>query len=164
VFPGWILKASEVDWALVDKDRNPSKTDYMAGAVLANCLVWVWLQSMGYFGDALSGLPPGLLSLATSVICFLSETLASYQVCRRASSDHLVVGLKVAVLALVFSPFIVLPILEEFSLGLVIILLVCFPAGGFCGAYLTIKARLKGRTPVKEEPNTGEEVFKSESP
>jgi len=119
---------------------------------------------MGYFSDVLSGLPPGLLSLATSVICFLSGTLASYQVCRRASSDHLVVGLKVSALALVVSPFIVLPVLEEFSLGLVIILLVCFPAGGFCGAYLTIKARLKGRAPVKEEPNMGEEVFKSEGP
>lgn len=147
---------------MVDKDRKPSKTDYMAGAVLANCLVWVWLQSMGYFGNVLSGLPPGLLSLVTSLICFLSGTLASYQVCRRASSDHLVVGLKVAVLALVFSPFIVLPILEEFSLGLVIILLVCFTAGGFCGAYLTIKARLKGRTPVTGEPNTGEEFLNPE--
>lgn len=149
---------------MADKDRKPSKTDYMAGAVLANCLVWVWLQAMGYFSGVLSGLPPGLLSLATSIVCFLSGTLASYQVCRRASSDHLVVGLKVAALALVVSPFIVLPILEEFSLGLVIILLVCFPAGGFCGAYLTIRAMLKGRTSAKGKPNEGEEDFKSGGP
>ncbi|MFB0558762.1 MAG: hypothetical protein ACETVY_06570 [Candidatus Bathyarchaeia archaeon] len=126
-----------------EKQRKPTLNDYLAGAVLTNGLVWIWLRLLGSLGGITSNAYLGILSLSTLVICLLSSTLASYQVCRRAQAEQLLVGMKAAGLAWLFSPFIIFPIIQGAFVNVAIILLVCFSLGGVAGAYLATKARLR---------------------
>lgn len=142
---------------LSEKKRKPTLNDYLAGAVLANGLVWIWLRLLGSIGEITSNPYLGVLSLLTLVICILSGTLASYQVCKRAQAEQLIVGIKVAGLSWIFSPFIIFPMIQESFVNVAITILVCFSLGGVAGAYLAIKARL--RRPREGAGRHGKEDF-----
>ena len=124
-----------------DVEKAPTLTDYLAGAMLANGFVWIWAQALPY----LSGIPLTLLALASYIIYLSGGIVASYLVCKRASSRHLSVGLKFAVVTWAFSIVLMLSIATEPTVGLAIALLVCFAAGGVAGAYLALRSTLRPR-------------------
>ncbi len=86
-----------------EEQRNPTITDYMAGVMLANGIVWIWAMALATFSDFFSKIPYIILAFIAYVIYISGATLASYLVCKRTSSKHLVVGLKLAGLAWFFS-------------------------------------------------------------
>lgn len=126
------------------EDRVPTLFDYTAGAMLANGFVWIWYQALPY----LSWVPATILADAEYVSFLLGGILSSYLVCRRTSSKHLFVGLKVAAAASVLNFFLVLSSNIENVLGFAIVVLVIFAVGGVAGAYLAPRSRLGQREAV----------------
>lgn len=124
-------------------DGQPDLSDFIAGAMLANGIVWIWLQGLSALRGFFSRVPVGLLADISFVIYLLSGMVASYQVCRKASSNHLVVGVKFALVAWALSIFIMLSMVTEPSMGMATVLLVCFAGGGVVGAYLSLRSRLR---------------------
>ncbi len=125
------------------EEGQPDLSDYIAGAMLANGIVWIWLQGLSAMRGFFSKVPVGLLADISFVIYLLSGIAASYQVCRKASSNHLVVGVKFALFAWGLSLFIMLSMVTDPSMGMAIVLLVCFAGGGIAGAYLSLRSRLR---------------------
>lgn len=131
----------EVDKTLNNGERKPNLYDYVAGAMLASGFVWTWAQVLPY----LLWVPQTLLVVASYVIYLSGGIVASYLVCRRASSRHLFVGIKLAALTWGSSVFTMLSIVTEPTVELVVALLVIFVAGGVAGAYLALRSALRLR-------------------
>ena len=125
-------------------------TDYMAGAMLANGIVWIWAMAQTTFSDFFSQIPYITLALIAYVIYIFSPTLASYLVCKRTSSKHLVVGLKLAGLAWFFSLIMMLGSTTGPTPALAIVLLVCYGAGGMAGGYLALRSELGSRKIIQD--------------
>ena len=123
--------------------REPNTYDYLAGAMLANGIVWIWLQALTTFKGLFSQIPVGILADISYVIYLAGATIASKQVCKRADSKHLVVGLKFAGFSWAMALFMMMSMAPQPTMGLVITFIVCFAAGGIAGAYWVIWDRLK---------------------
>lgn len=135
----------------MQEKRAPELSDYIAGAMLANGIVWIWLQALSSMRNFFSRIPVGLLADISFIIYLLAGIIASYQVCKKASSGHLIVGVKFAAFAWALSLFIMMSNLPEPTIGMATIFLVCFAAGGIAGAYLSLRSHLR-RTRVKTPP------------
>ena len=135
----------------MQEKSEPELSDYIAGAMLANGIVWIWLQALGSMRGFFSRLPIGLLADISFVVYLLAGIVASYQVCRKASSGHLIVGVKFAAYAWALSLLFMLSMLPEPTTGMATVFLVCFAAGGIAGAYLSLRSHLR-RTRVKAPP------------
>lgn len=136
------------------KKRQPDLSDYIAGAMLANGIVWIWLQMLSSMRNLFSKIPVGILADVSFVIYLLSGIVASYQVCKRSSSGHLVAGVKFAAFAWGLSIFIMLSMVSEPSIEMATTFLVCFAAGGIAGAYLSLRSALR-RKRVETSPPEG---------
>jgi hypothetical protein len=130
---------------LSEEPRNPNLTDYMAGMMLANGFVWIWSMILTNFSDPLSKIPYGILADIAYVIYLSGGIVSSYLVCKRASSKRLLVGLKFAFGAWGFSLFMMLSSTTGPTIGLAIVLLIIFIAGGLAGAYLALRSELRPR-------------------
>ncbi len=133
-----------------EEPRNPTMTDYMAGVMLANGIVWIWAMALATFSDFFSRIPYIILAFIAYVIYILGSTLASYLVCKRTSSKHLVVGLKLAGLAWFFSLIMMLGSTTGPTPALAIVLLVCYGAGGIAGGYLALRSELGSRKIIQD--------------
>ncbi|UCH58098.1 MAG: hypothetical protein JSV18_04175 [Candidatus Bathyarchaeota archaeon] len=133
---------SGIDNTLSEELRSPTLTDYTAGAIMAVGLMRIWSMLLGTYSEFFSRVPERGLAVTTFFIYLLSGAAASYLVCTRASSKHLVVGLKVAALSWVFSLFLAFSATPAPTLGMVTALLVTLAAGGLAGAYLVLRVRL----------------------
>ena len=119
-----------------EEPRKPTMTDYMAGVMLANGIVWIWAMALATFSDFFSRISYIILALIAYVIYISGATLASYLVCKRTSSKHLAVGLKLAGLAWFFSLIMLLGSTTGPTPALAMVLLVCYGVGGVAGGYL----------------------------
>lgn len=128
-----------------ERERTPNLYDYLAGAILANGFVWIWAQTLPH----LKGIPAILLAVISYIIYLAGSIATSYLVCKRTSSKHLFVGIKLAALTWVFSIFLMLSIAANPTYGLAIALLIIFVGGGVTGAYLTLRSTLR---PRREKP------------
>ena len=120
-------------------EKTPNLNDYLAGAILANGVVWMWAQALPY----LKRVPVTLLAEASYIIYLAGGIGSSYLVCKRTSSKHLFVGIKLAALTWVFSILLMLTIAAEPTSGLAIALFVIFMGGGVAGAYLALRSSLR---------------------
>lgn len=120
-----------------------SENDFMAGAMMANGIVFVWMQALSVFRQYVSQLPPRVLVDASYVIYILAGYLASRQVTKRANREHLKAGLKTAAYSTIMGLLILSTMNSEQTLGLAITLGICYFAGGILGSYMETKARLK---------------------
>lgn len=148
---------------------QPSLSDYLAGAMLANGFIWIWNQMLASFSEALSAIPIGLLADASLVIYVAGATVSSKQVCKRADKQHLIVGLKFACYSWALSLLIMLSMAPDPKVSFAISLLISLAAGGLLGAYWAIKDRLaslrdmmavskpKSNSPDKSSPVYSEE-------
>ncbi len=138
-----MMKGWDGHQGMAGKARTPSTTDYMAGAMLANGIVWIWQQALDNLSTIFSKVPIGLLVNASFLIYLAGGVVSSYLVCSRTTSGHLLVGLKLSALAWVISLFFVFTSPAEPTPGFVLALLACFVAGGVAGAYLALKRMLR---------------------
>lgn len=119
--------------------------------MLANGIIWIWVQALGSLHTIFSRVPLGLLASVSFVAYLSSGIVSSYIVCKRTTSEHLFVGLKVAALAWIVSLFFMLSETAEPTVGLAVTLLACFAGGGVAGAYLALRSTLR-RTRVRNLP------------
>lgn len=125
------------------KGRSPTLTDYMAGAFLGNGFIWMWTMTLSYLHIILFIVPPPILILLSFMIYVTGGAVASYLVCGRAEGGYLHVALKLIAAEWAFSLMMMLSIASEPSLGQALFLLTCFIIGGFIGAYLSTRRRLR---------------------
>ena len=126
-----------------EEPRNPTLTDYMAGTMLANGFVWIWSMILSYFPDLISRIPIVILAVTAYAIYISGSAVSSYLVCKRTSSNHLMIGLKLAGLAWLFSLIMMLSSTTGPTLGSAVMLLVCYLAGGLAGAYMALRSELR---------------------
>jgi hypothetical protein len=119
---------------LVDEERTPSTTDYMAATVLAYGIVYFWIEL-----KMVAGTP----SLLAYPVYYLAGLISSYLVCRRTDSAHLAVGIKTAFAAWAFTAVTLLAFVEGSSLAFFGILLICLVLGGATASYLALKQSLQ---------------------
>jgi hypothetical protein len=122
-----------------------SENDFMAGAMMANGIVFVWMQALSVFRQYVSQLPPRVLVDASYVIYILAGYLASRQVTKRAKGKYLKAGLKTAGYSTIMGLLIISTMNSEPGIGFAVILGVCYFAGSILGSYMETKARLKKR-------------------
>ncbi len=139
---------------MTEEERAPNLYDYLAGAILANGFVWIWAQILPH----LKRIPATLLAEASYIIYLAGGIATSYLVCKRTSSKHLLVGIKLAVLTWVFSIFLMLNIAADPTFGLAIALFIIFMGGGVAGAYLALRSTLR---PRKEKPGAADANLKN---
>ena len=127
-------------------DSRPTLFDYFAGALLANGISWMWISSLGYLSAAFS---TSVLAELSYVVYIAIGILASFLVCRRTSSRHISVALKLVAIEWIFSLVMIMSYLDQPTTGMALALLVCFLMGGIAGAYITLRSQLRRR---KEAP------------
>jgi len=117
--------------------KNPTLKDYIAGAALANSLAWLTLAVTAF----------SEIDLVTFIkllfLTYLLGTIISgYLVSRKASQNHLKVGLKTGLGSFVFHIYVFMGVFELITgkrvLNLLdhLLILAIFILGGFVGAFL----------------------------
>jgi hypothetical protein len=124
------------------KPKQPNINDYVAGAMLANGVVWIWMQALPLFIKSTDQLIVAAIAEFSWVIFILGGYVSSRQVCKRADEKHLLVGLKLAAVSWVMGIFIMFTLAPTPDAGLMVALLICFVAGSVLGGYMTVRARL----------------------
>ena len=127
------------------KPAAQPENDFMAGAMMANGIVFVWMQALSVFRQYASQLPPRVLVDASYIIYILAGYLASRQVTKRANRDHLKAGLKTAGYSTIMGLLIISTMNSEPGIGFAVILGVCYFAGSILGSYMELKTSLKRR-------------------
>lgn len=117
--------------------KMPTLKDYLAGAALANSLAWLTLAVTAF----------SEIDLVTLIqILFLTymfgTIIAGYLVTRKASQNHLKIGLKTGLGSFVFHIYVFMGVIEVITgkrlLNLMdhLLILAIFILGGFVGAFL----------------------------
>jgi hypothetical protein len=125
--------------------REPNNTDYLAGAMLANGIIWIWMQALSLIGEDVFIVPKGLLTDLSFIIYIFGGYYAASQVCKRADTQHLIVGLKTAGFASVMALVIMLTMISQLKLSIVLSMSISLFAGGFLGGYMFVRKRLQRR-------------------
>lgn len=137
------VEAEEAEPETVPPPGQPD-SDFMAGAMLANGIVFVWMQALSVFRGYTSQLPPWVLVNFSYVIYILGGYVASRQVTKRTKREHLKAGLKTAGYSTVMALLIISSLDSGLDIGFAAVLGICFFAGSVLGSYMETKARLSG--------------------
>jgi hypothetical protein len=121
--------------------RKPSLTDYMAGGMLTNGVVWVWSMFLTYVLRVQTSQTSIVVLLISYLVYLGGSILAAYLVCQRTTSNHIIVALKTSAAGWIFTLFFMFSYVDV-SLGTVVVLLLTFGVGGLIGAYSALKKRL----------------------
>ena len=113
--------------------------------MLANGIIWIWMQALSLFRNQASQIPTSLLADISYIIYILGGYLAAQQVSKRADSQHLKVGVKTALYSFAMTIFIMLTMSSEPSFTLLTSIMLCQFAGGILGGYMHIRKRLQRR-------------------
>ena len=138
-------KAEEAGEEKPKGPRKPNNTDYLAGAMLANGIIWIWMQALSLIGEDVFIVPKGLLTDLSFLIYIFGGYYAASQVCKRADTQHLIVGLKTAGYASVMAMVIMLTMISQLNIGIVLSISISLLAGGVLGGYMHIRKRLQRR-------------------
>ena len=125
--------------------RKPNNTDYLAGAMLANGIIWIWMQVLSLIGEDVFIVPKGLLTDLSFLIYVFGGYYAASQVCKRADSQHLIVGLKTAGYASVMALVIMVTMISQLKISIVLSVSISLFAGGVLGGYMFVRKRLQRR-------------------
>jgi len=125
--------------------REPNNTDYLAGAMLANGIVWIWMQALSLIGEDALIVPKGLLADLSFLIYIFGGYYGATQVCKRADTGHLIVGLKTAGYASAMALVIMLTMISQLNIGIALSISISLFAGGVLAGYMRIRKRLQKR-------------------
>jgi len=136
----------EVDFSEPETTTStePTSNDYMAGAILANGIIWLWLQSLQMFSGFTSRISPSILADFTAVTIVVAGFISSQQVAKRSERNQLIVALRSALYSWAGSLFMMLTS-PNASITFSLILLVCLLVGGVLGSYMLIQMRINER-------------------
>jgi len=136
----------EVDFSEPETTTStePTSNDYMAGAILANGIIWLWLQSLQMFSGFTSRISPSILADFTAVTIVIAGFISSQQVAKRSERNQLIVALRSALYSWAGSLFMMLTS-PNASITFSLILLVCLLVGGVLGSYMLIQMRINER-------------------
>lgn len=127
------------------KPREPSNTDYLAGAMLANGIIWIWMQALSLIGEGAFIVPKSLLADLSFLIYIFGGYYAATQVCKRADTGHLIVGLKTAGYASVMALVIMLTMISQLNIAIALSISISLLVGGVLAGYMRIRKRLQRR-------------------
>jgi len=122
-----------------------SENDFMAGAMMANGIVFVWMQALSVFRQYVSQIPSRFLVDVSFIIYLLAGYSSSRQVIKRAKREHLKAGLKTAAYSTIMGLLILSSMNREQPVSTAIAMGICYFAGGILGSYVATKDRLKRR-------------------
>jgi uncharacterized protein YneF (UPF0154 family) len=128
-------------------ERKPKLEDYFAGAALANSLVWLTLGI-----TTLSETNPQNLALLSPLLYVVGATISGYLVSRKATQNHLKVGLKTGLGAFVFHVYVFVGLFELFLetrvLSIIdhLLIFTVLIAGAVLGSFLCMKLSSTGKT------------------
>jgi len=128
-------------------EKEPKLEDYFAGAALANSLVWLTLGI-----TTLTETDPQSLAILSPLLYVAGATLSGYLVSRKATQNHLKVGLKTGLGAFVFHVYVFVGLFELFlgtnvlSLADHLLIFAVLIAGTVLGSFLCMKFSSAKRT------------------
>jgi len=134
--------------------REPTSNDYMAGALLANGIIWLWMQSLTMFRDFMSRIPPALLVELTYVTFIIAGFISSQQVAKRSDTNQLIVALRSALYAWAGSLIMMLSMTGGPTISFALIVLVCLMLGAVVGSYMLIRTRISERRRLMAEASS----------
>lgn len=140
-----VTETEEAEKPQVESLRAPNNTDYLAGAMLANGIVWIWMQALSLIGEDAFIVPKGLLTDLSFLIYIFGGYYAATQVCKRADTGHLIVGLKTAGYASAMALVIMLTMISQLNIGIALSISISLFAGGILAGYMRIRERLQKR-------------------
>lgn len=118
----------------LDRDKRPSITDYMAGAVLAYGIIYFWIELHMYYSP--------IWPLAY-LFYYLGGLIPSYLVGKRTGAAELQVAIKSVLISWVFVVVSLLAFTEGNTISYFALLLVMFILGGVTTAYISLRRRLR---------------------
>jgi hypothetical protein len=124
--------------------KEPTSNDYMAGAIMANGIIWLWMQSLQMFSGFTSRIHPSILADFTAGTIVVAGFISSQQVAKRSYRNQLIVSLRSALYSWAGS-LIMMITTPNASITFALILLVCLLAGGILGSYMLIRMRINER-------------------
>jgi hypothetical protein len=122
--------------------REPINNDYMAGAILANGIIWFWMLSLNLFKDFSSRFPPAVLVDVTYVTLIVAGFVSSQQVAKRSEKNQLVVAIRSAFYSWVGSIVMMITMPGGFSFRFALTVLICLMFGAVIGSYMLIRDRI----------------------
>lgn len=123
--------------------KEPSLNDYLAGAMLANGVIWMWMQLIQIFGSRISEY--SIIADLSFIVFILAGYVAAFQVGKRIDVGHLTAGLKTAGYGLIMALIIMYTSWPAASSRLALTLMICLVFGGVLGGYMNIRRRIKLR-------------------
>ena len=136
-------------------DSEPTNNDFMAGALLANGIIWFWMRSLTMFNDFMSRIPSAILVDFTYVTFIIAGFISSQQVAKRSDTNQLIVALRSALYSWAGSLLMMLTgniITPTISFALTI--LICLLAGAVAGSYMLIRFRISERRRLMAEASS----------
>lgn len=134
------------------KRSEPSFNDYLAGAMLANGIIWIWLQLIQIFGSQMSEYT--FFTDLSFIVFIFAGYIAAFQVGKRVDTEHLTVGLKTAGYSLIMSLIIMYTSWPAASNRLALTLMLCLVFGGVIGGYMNIRRRIEIRRKKMKDAST----------
>jgi hypothetical protein len=123
-------------------ERSPKLFDYLAGAILTNGLAMMAIYLAAW---------ELLFQYLLIPLWFVAAGVSSYLVCMRTTKNHLITGIKTAVISIVMGFFMV-PTLQNIDLGSLFIILICYIIGSIGGAYYALREQLKRKKKAAISP------------
>jgi uncharacterized membrane protein HdeD (DUF308 family) len=127
---------------MASAERSPKLFDYFAGAILTN--------GLGTMAIYLAAFEPFFQYLLIPLWC-LAAAISTYLVCMRTSKDHLLTGVKTAVVSIALG-VIMVPTMQGLELGSLVLILGCFLLGSIIGAYYALREQLKRKKQAMVPP------------
>jgi hypothetical protein len=138
-----INQAEPMDDEQLAPAKTPSENDFMAGAMLANGIVFVWMQLLSIFRQTASEFPQGVLVDISYLIYIFAGYISTRQVVKRTGKEHLKIGFKTAGYSSIMGLLIIFTLTKEPTMNFAIILAVCYFAGSILASYLELRARIR---------------------
>lgn len=125
--------------------REPNQADYMAAAILANGIIWFWMESLKMFSGFTSRIHPTFLADLSYLTFIIAGFISSQQVAKRSDRNQLIVALRSALYSWAGSLFMMVTMTGGPTISFALIILVCLLAGAVLGSYMLIRWRIKER-------------------
>jgi uncharacterized membrane protein HdeD (DUF308 family) len=131
---------------MASAERSPKLFDYFAGAILTN--------GLGTMAIYLAAFEPFFQYLLIPLWC-LAAAVSTYLVCMRTTKDHLLTGVKAAVVSIALG-VVMVPTMQGLEISSLVLIFVCFLIGSIIGAYYALREQLNRKKQAAIPPSTVE--------
>ncbi len=127
----------------IEKPPTQPDNDFMAGAILANGISFVWMQLLSVARDFFSRIPPVILVDISYIIYIFAGYYSTNQVLKRSKGEHLRAAFKTAGYSSVMGLLIIFTMFNDPNFRLAITVSLCYFFGSIIASYMTIKRRIR---------------------